>query len=233
MPRSSRIVSTSSILRECPGDFSRVPLTRTWPASTNAAAWVRALTTRACHNHLSRRWRSKTPKVTTKPGHTKIGDPTRGIHRIVRAAGSVLAAGKLLFERGQFRKRRIRIYRTLTLARRRAAGVGAVRRSGIRTSLAAALAGALKPTLVLIPVSALVLEALARRTSFALAQFTAGVRSLAADAPSAGAPAEGCGPPFDARAVHAHAARASAPPRPSSSSAAAGCAPSCRGCCRR
>ena len=61
----------------------------------------------------------------------------------------------------------------LTLARWRAAGVGAVRRSGIRTSLTAALAGALKPTLVLIPVSALALEALARRTSFALAKFTA------------------------------------------------------------
>ena len=32
---------------------------RTWPASTSAAALVRAFTTRACHSHLSRRWRSK------------------------------------------------------------------------------------------------------------------------------------------------------------------------------
>src|SRR5713226_9781160 len=42
-----------------PGAFSRTPLMRTWPASTSAAALVRAFTTRACHNHLSRRWRSK------------------------------------------------------------------------------------------------------------------------------------------------------------------------------
>src|ERR1700722_4491938 len=31
---------------------------RTWPASTSAAALVRAFTSRACHSHLSRRWRS-------------------------------------------------------------------------------------------------------------------------------------------------------------------------------
>ncbi len=152
--------------------FLRVPLTRTWPASTSAAAWVRALTTRACHNHLSRRCRSKDTYKSHQTGHHD-SDPTAG-QLIVRRPASILAAGKLLLERGQFRKRRIRIDRTLTLARRRAAGVGAVRRSGIRPSLTAALAGALKPTLVLIPVSALALEALARRTSFALAQFTAG-----------------------------------------------------------
>src|SRR3984885_12205313 len=31
---------------------------RTWPASTSAAALVRAFTSRACQSHLSRRWRS-------------------------------------------------------------------------------------------------------------------------------------------------------------------------------
>src|SRR5262249_12629606 len=41
-----------------PGAVSRAPLRRTWPASMRAAALLRALTTRACHNHLSRRWRS-------------------------------------------------------------------------------------------------------------------------------------------------------------------------------
>src|SRR6185437_6936695 len=57
--RSSPTVSTSPVLTAWPGAFSRTPLMRTWPASTSAAALVRAFTTRACHSHLSRRWRSK------------------------------------------------------------------------------------------------------------------------------------------------------------------------------
>src|SRR6202000_592887 len=80
---------------------------RTWPASTKAAALVRAFTTRACHNHLSRRWRSN------RHPHKRVETKNR--------AGLFLAAGgELLLERGQFRKWRIRIDRAIALARCRA-----------------------------------------------------------------------------------------------------------------
>src|SRR4030088_956915 len=51
--RSSPMVRTSPALTPWPGAFSRTPLMRTCPASTSSAALVRALTTRACHSHLS------------------------------------------------------------------------------------------------------------------------------------------------------------------------------------
>src|ERR1700743_1620369 len=77
---------------------------RTWPASTKAAALVRAFTTRACHNHLSRRWRSN------RHPHKRVETKNR--------AGLILAAGgELLLERGQFRKWRIRIDRAIALTR--------------------------------------------------------------------------------------------------------------------
>src|SRR5664279_254338 len=41
---------------------------RTWPASTSSAALLRAFTTRACHSHLSRRWRSKRHHGIVMPG---------------------------------------------------------------------------------------------------------------------------------------------------------------------
>src|SRR5882762_2133978 len=65
--RSSPIVSTSPAFTAWPGAFSRTPLMRTWPASISAAALVRAFTTRACHNHLSRRWRSKQHQFENRP----------------------------------------------------------------------------------------------------------------------------------------------------------------------
>ena len=37
----------------------RKPLSRTWPLAANAVAAERVRTTRACHNHLSIRWRSR------------------------------------------------------------------------------------------------------------------------------------------------------------------------------
>src|ERR1700752_3323444 len=35
----------------------RAPLRRTWPEPTSAVAALRVFTTRACHSHLSIRWR--------------------------------------------------------------------------------------------------------------------------------------------------------------------------------
>src|SRR6202051_4049622 len=81
------MVSTSPALTLCPGAFSRTPLIRKGPASTRAAAEVRAFTTRACHNHLSRRWRStrhhnlRHPRVTASPlpleAFAVFGEPRR------------------------------------------------------------------------------------------------------------------------------------------------------------
>src|SRR5262245_16013533 len=63
----------------------RRPFTRTWPAATSAAASARVRTTRACHSHLSMRWRSK-PSVR------------------------LLGAGlKLFLKRCEFGERRVRI----------------------------------------------------------------------------------------------------------------------------
>lgn len=111
---------------------------------------------------------------TPTQSHQNI-EPDHG-SRVAVLPRSVLAVGKLLLERSQFRKRRIRIHRTLALARR-AAGVGAKRRTAVRTSVAAfatTFAGSLKFALVVISIPALTLEAFARRTSFALARLTAG-----------------------------------------------------------
>ena len=58
---------TSPILIAWPGDVSRVPLIRTWPDSTSSAAEVRAFTTRACHSHLSIRWRSVVGCYSLRP----------------------------------------------------------------------------------------------------------------------------------------------------------------------
>src|ERR1700760_4165021 len=52
------MVRTSPIFTARAGVVSRVPLIRTCPASIRSAALERAFTTRACHSHLSRRWRS-------------------------------------------------------------------------------------------------------------------------------------------------------------------------------
>src|SRR5690606_26495423 len=93
--------------------------------------------------------------------------PLRNVR--LRTGHSVLAAGKLILEGGQFGKRRVRIDRWLALARG-AAGVGPMRRTGVRTPLATTLAKALNPALILIPVPPLALEALARRASLAFAR---------------------------------------------------------------
>src|ERR1700722_17145031 len=49
---------------------------RTWPAATSAAALVRAFTKRACHSHLSRRWRSTQHLVPTFRSSCSIAAPT-------------------------------------------------------------------------------------------------------------------------------------------------------------
>src|ERR1700739_1602210 len=99
------MVSTSPILTACPGDVSRTPLMRTWPDSTSSAAEVRAFTTRACHSHLSRRCRS-----------------------VVRL---LLPTGEFVFQRGDLCEGRVRIDRPIALARVRARGVGAQRRTAL------------------------------------------------------------------------------------------------------
>src|SRR3954468_22910208 len=93
---------------------------RTRPASISIAALVRALTTRACHNHLSRRWRSK--------------------HHQIQSALILAIGGKLLLERRQLGKRRIRVDRPVAVARRRrGGGILPMRGAAIRTTIAAAL----------------------------------------------------------------------------------------------
>src|SRR3954465_14898815 len=122
--RSSATVSTSPILIACPGDFSRAPLMRTWPDSTSSAAEVRAFTTRACHSHLSRRCRS--------------------------VVGSLLATGQLLFQRSKLCEGRVRIGRTIALARVRARGVGAQRRPALAVAALVAVTTAIVAALVAI-----------------------------------------------------------------------------------
>src|SRR4051794_32636713 len=56
--RSSAMVTTSSARAGWLAAVMRSLLRRTLPALTSAAAAVRVRTTRACHSHLSMRWRS-------------------------------------------------------------------------------------------------------------------------------------------------------------------------------
>src|SRR5580704_18572135 len=118
---SSPIVSTSPALTASPGAFSRTPLMRTWPASTSAAALVRAFTTRACHNHLSRRWRSKQVQRSTR--------------LTILAAG-----GELLLERRQLCEWRIGIDRTIAFARGGGGGELPMRRPAVAAALVTATA---------------------------------------------------------------------------------------------
>src|SRR5882672_7521565 len=149
--RSSPIVSTSPAFTAWPGAFSRTPLMRTWPASISAAALVRAFTTRACHNHLSRRWRSKQHQFEDRPDarsacfahdHWKNkacwpGNPRttlryRGHSVPDHALALVLAVGgELLLERRQFGKRRVGIDRAFAFARRRGGGELPMRRPAL------------------------------------------------------------------------------------------------------
>src|SRR5882672_11251528 len=117
--RSSPIVSTSPAFTACPGAFSRTPLMRTWPASTSAAALVRAFTTRACHNHLSRRWRSKqhhwktdryfglSSDASSRHEPAPTLDHVRGRLSPENALAVLAVGSELFFQRGQLGKRRI------------------------------------------------------------------------------------------------------------------------------
>src|SRR5258707_11605245 len=183
--RSSPIVSTSPAFTAWPVAFSRTPLMRTWPASISAAALVRAFTTRACHNHLSRRWRSKQHHSRMdsclehdlranafrvcregKPG-TTLSDHTLAL---------ILAGGELFFQRRQFGKRRIGIDRALAFARRRAGRELPVRRPAIAFVAAALFATAMVATtpglaLVLVGVPALAGKAFAGGAALVVASF--------------------------------------------------------------
>src|SRR6202000_1628764 len=121
---------------------------RTWPASTKAAALVRAFTTRACHNHLSRRWRSN------RHPHKRVETKNR--------AGLFLAAGgELLLERGQFCKWRIRIDRTIALARCRAGRPLPMRRPAVALVATAitAVFGAPTPIAILVAIALVAVSA--------------------------------------------------------------------------
>src|SRR4051812_13176682 len=128
--RSSAMVMTSPILIACPGDFSRSPLTRTWPDPTSSAAEVRAFTTRACHSHLSMRCRS--------------------------VVGLLLAPRQLLFQRGELREGRVRIDRTIALARVGARSVRPQRRTALAVAALVAVAATIVATLVAIAAELLV-----------------------------------------------------------------------------
>src|SRR6516225_5552779 len=98
------MVRTSPAFTACPGAVSRTPLMRTWPASTSAAALERAFTTRACHSHLSRRWRSNAFPLDAFSSN---------------ASGLILAVGgELLFQRRELCKGRIGIDGPIAVARR-------------------------------------------------------------------------------------------------------------------
>src|SRR5689334_22286233 len=96
--RSSAIVTTSPARTGWLVALTRSPLSRTLPPSTSAAAAVRVRTTRACHSHLSMRWRS----VRSHPFVMAGLDPA--IQDF-----ALLAFLELRLQRGKFRKRRIGI----------------------------------------------------------------------------------------------------------------------------
>src|SRR4051812_8042496 len=132
--RSSAMVSTSPILIACPGDFSRAPLTRTWPDSTSSAAEVRAFTTRACHSHLSMRCRS--------------------------VVGSLLTPGQLLLQRSEFCEGRVRIDRAIALARGGARCVGTQRRPALAVAALVAVAATIVAAFVAVAAAELALVAI-------------------------------------------------------------------------
>src|SRR3977135_1361699 len=186
--RSSPIVSTSPALTGWLGAISRTPLMRTWPASTSAAALGRAFTTRACHNHLSRRWRSKQHQFEQWIGIllfllillTRFVYANRYPPRIASGAGfrlkrlAVLAVGgELLLESSQLGKRRIGVDRTLALARRCAGSELPVRWPAVRAFVPTAFfpPPLLSPALEFTLVPALALKTLARGTALVLARF--------------------------------------------------------------
>src|ERR1700744_1134040 len=131
---------------------------RTWTASTRAAALLRAFTTRACHNHLSRRWRSKQ-------------------HQDRNYLTLILAGGELLLERRQFGKWRIGVDREFAFARWRAGCERAVRRAALGALVASALvaaslvAASAKLALGPFGVPAFGFKAFARRTALILTRF--------------------------------------------------------------
>src|SRR5207253_4794634 len=134
------IVKTSPIFTLCPGVASRAPLMRTWPASTSAAAEVRAFTTRACHSHLSRRCRSNC-SLEVYPcdafSWTANHCPLR-----LKTLWLFLPAGELFLQRRQFCKRRVGIDRTIAIAWVRARRPLTVRGARVALVTAALVASA-------------------------------------------------------------------------------------------
>ena len=63
------------------GASTRVPFTRTWPDPASAAAAERVRTTRACHSHLSMRWRSNSQRLTAVPCWPRAAPSTRAAWR--------------------------------------------------------------------------------------------------------------------------------------------------------
>src|SRR5262245_38926659 len=97
--RSNATVTTSLGRTARLGASIRWPLTRTWPEAASTAAAERVRTTRACHSHLSMRWRSK------------LQVPRRG--RSTRLLG---VRFELLLERGKLGEGRVRIGRPVAPA---------------------------------------------------------------------------------------------------------------------
>src|ERR1700733_9676533 len=114
---------------------------RTWPASTSAAALVRAFTRRACHSHLSRRWRSTQ--------HLGVFLMRTGTHFARKRYLRVLAAaGQLFPERRELGERRIGIDRTITLARPRTRRILPMRRTAFPAASIAIASASVAATLV-------------------------------------------------------------------------------------
>src|SRR3984885_9709125 len=127
---------------------------RTWPASTSAAALVRAFTRRACHSHLSRRWRSTQ--------HLGVFLMRTGTHFARKRYLRVLAAaGQLFPERRELGERRIGIDRTITLARPRTRRILPMRRTAFPAASIAIASASVAATLV---------PALVASTVFAVAE---------------------------------------------------------------
>src|SRR3954451_19026309 len=100
--RSSAMVTTSPARAGWLAAVMRSLLRRTLPAVTSAAAAVRVRTTRACHSHLSMRWRSiisRAHDLVRKPV------PTFRDHARYRS----LFRLELFLQRGQLGERRVRI----------------------------------------------------------------------------------------------------------------------------
>src|SRR5262249_11567936 len=117
--RSSAMVMTSPTRTARLAASMRAPLTRTWPEPASSAAAERVRTTRACHSHLSMRWRS----MRLALAHVLIGEPVSTFpeHALTPLLGIRL---QLLLEGRELGEWRVRIRLLVAAFLRRGSNLG-------------------------------------------------------------------------------------------------------------